>query len=462
MSTTISQFAQESVAQLYLGFFGRTPDTAGLYYWGQQIDQGVDPLVVSSGFARTPEFVAAYSGLSARQKIDLAYENILERSADPGGGQYWATQLENDKPISEIVWSLVNSAFANEGSADSLLIRSKINSALDEMAPIISDQPQSAWSISSGFGQINLAQALSAVLGISIQEGMDFHTGLNQSSITQWSTAAVQFDDVWAAGYTGKGVVIAAIDSGIDLNNASLAHDISPWSWNFVSNNANIQDDYGHGTAIASELIARPVDQVSNGLVGGAYDATLMVLKTIDSTGNGSQANLINAINYAVAHGANVINLSLGGGAYDIRMVQALENAADQGVIVVMAAGNFGEAAPQFPARYAQLNSSTIAVGSTMQNQDGSSSFDFSSNGAGSLTPYNYITAPGSEILAYNLDNYIDSWSGTSFATPLVTAAIANLLSANTGLQAEKIVDALVNTALNTSIELVGHSPYLV
>lgn len=443
MQTSRSQFAIDSAAQLYLGFFGRAPDTAGLAYWSSEIDRGATPVNVALGFAKSAEFEAAYGSLTASQQIDLAYRNILERAPDQGGARYWTSQLESGRPIGEIIWSLVNTAFVQQGTADGILIQEKIAAAQSWMAPVLLDQPSSPWSIKTGFGQIDLVSALAAAIGSPIREGMEFKT-----SIEQWSTPVIGFQDSWSAGFTGKGVVIASIDSGVDLNNAALTQNLSEWSWNFVGNNNNIQDDHGHGTAIASQMIARPLDPLEPGLIGGAFDAELMVLKVVDAKGNGTQANLIAAINHAVKHGADVINISLGGGGADANMLKALSHAADNGVIVTLAAGNAGANAPQYPARFAQQASSTIAVGSTSQNADGSVALFANTNAAGTNTPYNYVLAPGSKIMAYGLNDTIQSWSGTSFAAPFVSAAVANLLSANTGLAAHQIVDALVNTSV--------------
>ncbi|MBU3587833.1 S8 family serine peptidase [Polynucleobacter sp. 31A-FELB] len=452
MTRSISQFALDSATELYLGFFGRAPDAAGLYYWSTQISAGASPLDVANGFARSQEFVQNYGSLSAAGQVRLAYENILERSPDAGGLAYWTGRLQSGTSIGEIVWSLVHSAFTQEGTADALLVQGKVAAAQELMSPVILDIAQSTWNINSGYGVINVASALSSVLGISIQEGASF-----QTSIEQWPIPVTQFSDAWAAGYTGKGVVVAVIDTGLDLDNAALTHNISSLSWNFVANNQDVQDDNGHGTAVASQIISRAVEGQSNALMGAAYDAELMVLKAMDATGNGSRDNLIEAIYYAVDNGADVINLSLGGGPRSSEIFAALNYAAKNNVIVCMAAGNMGATAPQYPAAYVQGINSAIAVGSVMQNTNGDIVWASSSNAAGTVQPYNYISAPGSEVLAYGLDNVVQSWSGTSFATPYISAAVANLLSANTGLGAEQIVNALVNT----SIDLIGFQPSL-
>jgi subtilisin family serine protease len=178
----------------------------------------------------------------------------------------------------------------------------------------------------------------------------------------------------------------------------------------------------------------------------------------LGADGQGTQKNLVAAIHYAVDHGAQVINLSVGGRFNDASTLAALNYAAERGVIVCMAAGNSGASAPQYPAQFAKMSSTTIAVGSVTQNADGTIAWANSTNSAGSTVAYNYINAPGTKILGYGLNNAIQNWTGTSFATPYISAAAATLLSANTGLDAELIVNALVNT----SVGLVGVQPIVV
>ena len=446
MSIALSQFAQNSTAQLYLGFFGRAPDAAGFTYWSERISQGLSPLEVAKGFEQSPEFSLKYSGLSAADQVQLVYNNILERSPDPAGAQYWTEMLEAGSSIGQIVWSVVNSAFTQEGTRDGLLVQGKVQSAQNLISPVVLDIPTSNWSATSGFGVINVSAALSSILGVEIEQGASFKT-----SVEQWPIPVTHFAEAWSLGYAGKGVCVAVIDTGLDLNNPALNHNVSTLSWNFVLNNANIQDDNGHGTAVTSIITSGPNEQNSSVLLGGAYEAEIMVLKAVDEKGIGSEANLVAAINYAVDHGADVINLSLGG-ASGQKILEALSHAADHGVIVCMAAGNTGSSLPQYPAAYAQLSETTIAVGSVMQTVNGSVVWAPSSNSAGTTVPYNYVDAPGARVLAYGLNNEVQTWSGTSFATPLVTAAVANLLSINSGLGAEEIVNAIVNTA----VDLVG------
>ena len=441
-----SQFAEDTATELYLGFFGRAPDTAGLTYWATQIALGSSPLSVANNFALSAEFQTQYGALNPSQQIDLVYQDILGRTPDASGAQYWTSKLVAGTAIGEIVWNIVDAAFHQQGTADGLLVQNKVAAGEFLASAVVMNIPQTVWSTSSGFGEINVANAIAAAINTPIKQGTIVNTGLGA-----WQIGAAHFQDAWSAGYTGKGVVIAEIDTGIDLNNASLTHNLSSANWNFVANNNNVQDDNGHGTAVASEMIAYS-EGLNKGLLGGAYDAQLMVLKAMDSNGNGSIANLVSAINYAVNHGANVINISSGGLTADASELAALNYAQAHGVIVCMAAGNSGATTAQYPANFAQSLSTTIAVGASAQNIDGTVAFASNTNKAGAISAYNYVDAPGVHVLGYGLNGLVETWTGTSFAAPLVSAAVADVLSAHSGLTAAQIVQSVVNT----TVGLVG------
>lgn len=300
------------------------------------------------------------------------------------------------------------------------------------------------WSSHFGYGTADALKALSAVLGTPISD-----QPVPTYIASQWDLNSMHFDDLWAYGYTGKGIVIADIDTGIDLKNTALTQHLSAYNWNFVDNNNNVQDKNGHGTATASEMIA---SNTGSAVTGGAYDATLMVLKAMNDNGTGSAANISAAIRYAVDHGANVINLSLGGPLPSTLEQQALAYADAHGVAVIVAAGNAGTDDPQYPAIYAKNFQSVIAVGATTNTTNGLA-LSYFSNEAGSTTPFNFIDAPGSNITLYGLNSKVTQMSGTSMASPLVAAEIADLLSAHTNLSVQQIVTDVVHTA---SLSLIG------
>ncbi|MFZ4119899.1 MAG: DUF4214 domain-containing protein, partial [Polynucleobacter sp.] len=184
MSIPVTQYAFNSATQLYLGFFGRAPDTAGLYHWSNQISLGLSPIEVAKGFAQSAEFAQKYGPLTAGAKIDLAYQNILERKPDSGGHAFWTNRLETGTGIGEIVWSLVNAAFEQQGTADGLLVQNKVHAVETITAPVILDKPMAQWSPSAGYGVGNVASALSSLLGINIKQGTSFTSSIDQWPIT--------------------------------------------------------------------------------------------------------------------------------------------------------------------------------------------------------------------------------------------------------------------------------------
>lgn len=293
------------------------------------------------------------------------------------------------------------------------------------------------WSNASGWGQARIDKALELITGKSISpSAVDHFNPLN----------AMGFNAAWSNGYTGTGVVIADIDTGIDLHNSKLISNlhISEHNWNFIDQTNNVQDDNGHGTMTAEELAAGP--NFDDLIDGGAYDAQLMVLKALNASGQGSDASVAKAIEYAVDHGADIINLSLGQYTPDASLFSAMRYADAHGVIVVAAAGNSGSNAPNFPAAYAEFLPNVIAVGATQVIQDSISMSTFS-NHAGTEKPYNYVDALGVDIPGIGLYGQEGYWSGTSMATPYISAEAAILKQANPNASAAEIVQAITHSA---------------
>lgn len=310
------------------------------------------------------------------------------------------------------------------------------------------------WNNINGYGEINLIKALGLATGAPIKD-------VAPAIKLDWGITSAHFDDAWSAGYTGKGIVIANIDTGIDLNNKALTHNLSQYNWNFISNNSNVQDDNGHGSFTAGELIA---SNTNNGVVGACYDAELMVLKALDSKGSGSAANIAKAIVYAVDHGADVINMSLGSVLPQPALKTALQYATDHDVMVSIASGNNMGNSPTFPAAYAKTLSNVVSVGACMQ-INSKLNFAAFSNKTGSNTAYNYVDAPGAFIQGYDKAGKVISQTGTSMAAPYVAAEMAILKQAfeslfpslkNTDID-QYVIDAI--THATDSIGLTGVSP---
>jgi len=341
------------------------------------------------------------------------------------------------------------------------------NGILDHITknPIVATEPPptvpvtapvtAGWSGIDGYGNVNILKALSAEVGKAVVDGA-------APPNLGWGITASHFDDAWAAGYTGKGIVIADIDTGIDLKNVALTSNLSKYNWNFINNTVNVQDDNGHGSFTASEMIAK---NIGSGVVGAAPDAQLMVLKALDANGSGSADIISKAIIYAVDHGANVINMSIGGTVAMPILQTALQYAQSHNVFVAIAAGNSLSNTPNTPAIYAKGLDTVVAVGSSANNVGSGLSFSTFSSKTGSNTAYDYVTAPGTNILGYNQFGKVVTMSGTSMAAAYVSAEMAILEQASKELHPNALHKVLVQDVMgnmihNTdAISLVGVLP---
>jgi serine protease len=164
----------------------------------------------------------------------------------------------------------------------------------------------------------------------------------------QWHLRQLGMPDAWKRG-NGKGVVVAVIDTGVSKV-ADLAETKFVPGYNFLANNANADDDHGHGTHVAGTIAQSTNNKL--GVAGVAYGASIMPLKVLSARGSGSVAGIAQAIRWAADHGANVINMSLGGPTRLGSMGSAVKYARDKGVVIVAAAGNDGRGRVGYPAAY--------------------------------------------------------------------------------------------------------------
>ena len=174
-----------------------------------------------------------------------------------------------------------------------------------------------------------------------------------------------------------------------------------------------------------------------------AHDASIMPLRVLDNDGYGWTSDIISAVRWAADRGADVINLSLGGGGYSQAMADAISYASDQGSVVVMAAGNSGRNSPDHPAAHAIDHG--IAVGAVDRNR----SLAGFSNRAGS-SELDYVTAPGVNIYSAVPGGGYDTFNGTSMATPHVAGIAGLLKSHDRNLSPSSIEDLLTGSASNS------------
>lgn len=259
--------------------------------------------------------------------------------------------------------------------------------------------------------------------------------GVRRASLDR-SVPQIGAPTAWKAGYTGKGVKIAVLDTGADDTHPDLKGQILA-SKNF-SGAPDTKDHFGHGTHVSS--IAAGTGAKSGGKFKGvAPDAKLLEGKVLDDDGFGDDSGILAGMEWAVAQGADVINLSLGG--TDTPGIDPLEAAvdklsADSGVLFAIAAGNEGDGAGTVGSPGSA--DSALTVGAV---DDNDLLADFSSRGPrvgdGAIKPD--VTAPGVDITAAaSPGSVIDkevgqspagylTISGTSMATPHVAGAAALL-----------------------------------
>ncbi len=236
------------------------------------------------------------------------------------------------------------------------------------------------------------------------------------SYASQWWLPAVGDRTMWALG-RGNGVIVAVIDTGVDLTHPDLVANLLSNGYNFGDGNAIPQDVLGHGTKVAGIIAAGQNNGI--GVSGLAPQAQILPIK-INPGGEGTFTSdrLATAIDYAVSRGARVINLSLTVDQQTQTVQDAILSALSRGVIMVAAAGN--EASPvAFPANM----SGVIGVAATDQSVKLAS---FSNSG-----PEISVAAPGVNIYSTVLGGSYGDGSGTSFAAPIVAATIANMLAIN-------------------------------
>ncbi len=173
----------------------------------------------------------------------------------------------------------------------------------------------------------------------------------------QWHLDQINMPEAWMLT-RGEGVTVAVVDTGVtkveDLGGTELVP-----GWNFVTDSADAQDDHGHGTHVAG-TIAQTTDNAV-GVAGVAGHARIMPIKVLSGSGSGSVAGIAEGIRWAADHGAQVINMSLGGPFNSPVLANAVRYAHDHGVVVVCAAGNDGRGRVSYPA----ANRGAIAVAAT-------------------------------------------------------------------------------------------------
>jgi|GEM_PF-4404106 len=276
----------------------------------------------------------------------------------------------------------------------------------------------------------------------------------------QWGLTKINAPAAWDVTKGSASVVVAVIDSGVDLDHPELAPllvpgfdmvDLGPnptpnpgWRFegDFAGRDSIPEDEVGHGTHVAGTIAA--VSNNGVGVAGVGWQTRIMPIKALTRvvrisdgrvSGTGSSADVAAAIRYAADNGAHVINMSLGSPSATSVEASAVAYAVSKGVVVVAAMGNDGSSSPSFPAAYPDV----IAVAAVQSNESRAA---FSQTG-----PHIDISAPGVGILSTYLAGGLATMQGTSMASPHVAGVAALVKAVKPTLTAAEIGDILRSTA---------------
>jgi len=281
----------------------------------------------------------------------------------------------------------------------------------------------------------------------------------------QWSLLQIGLPDAWEVTTGSPDILIAIVDSGIQLDHPDLADkiwtnpgeipgnhldddgngkvdDLHGWRYyhqytnlGFVpAEDANVRDDFGHGTHVAGIAAASTNNQI--GISGISWGSHILPVKVLDEWGSGWYSDIAAGIIYAADNGAQIINLSLGGEQPSDLLSSAVDYAHNHGALVIAATGNSGEAV-LYPAAYDPV----LAVSATDENDLRPAFSNFG--------PQVDLAAPGTNIYStWYRTNYLTK-SGTSMATPHVSGAAALLWSLKPNLDADAIANALMHSSLD-------------
>lgn len=301
----------------------------------------------------------------------------------------------------------------------------------------------------------------------------------------QWYLDAIHAREGWRSTTGSRDVVVAVIDSGVDIDHEDLRGNI--WTnakeiagngkdddkngypddvhgWNFVSDNPDvrptstpggIEEAWIHGTVVSS--IIGGVGNNDIGISGVAWRVRIMPLVVLDTDGNGRDDQLIKAVRYAMANGADIINFSLVGYEPDALLAEAIRDATEKGLLVVSAAGN-GELpggvdmdrTPGYPAcdkGASSLGKLTVTAIDRKNRKVSRANF-------GSCVD---VSAPGGDMFAArpprdphdpsgHAAGYVDGLNGTSVAAPLVSGLAALLKSLHPTWRGPEIAQRILDT----------------
>lgn len=249
----------------------------------------------------------------------------------------------------------------------------------------------------------------------------------------QWNLPLIETLQGWEIGKGSQDIKVAVVDTGVDLDHPDLQGHLLE-GFNVVSEGKALPyDDVGHGTHVAGVISA--VVNNGEGVAGMTWHNPILPVKVLDASGSGSTYAVAQGIIWAADNGAKVINMSLGNYADAQFLHDAIKYAFEKDVVLIAASGNDNTERPGYPAAYDEV----FAVAATDSNKNKAS---FSNYG-----DYIDVAAPGVNIPSTYPNNQYAALSGTSMASPHVSALAALIRSANPLLKNTEVMDIMRRSA---------------
>ncbi|MCA1293012.1 S8 family peptidase [Paenibacillus sp. alder61] len=259
----------------------------------------------------------------------------------------------------------------------------------------------------------------------------------------QWNLPIIETNRGWTLSKGSNDVIVGVVDTGVDLKHPDLKGRLLE-GYNVIAPDQAPSDDVGHGTHV-SGIISANVNN-NEGIAGMMWGGKILPVKALDSTGSGTTYSVAQGIIWATDHGAKVINMSLGNYADSQFLHEAIKYAFDRDVVLIAATGNDNTERPGYPAAYPEV----LSVSATDYRQQRAS---FSNYG-----DYVDVMAPGESIASTYPDNQYAALSGTSMASPHVSALAALIRSINPELKNTEVMDIIRSNVIDLGDP--GHDKY--
>ncbi|KAK3582546.1 hypothetical protein CHS0354_024100 [Potamilus streckersoni] len=429
VTPVISTFSSTSISF----YRGRVPQTSLLKPFKPSFDKKIFPFASSAVISRSSVNVVSAKEVDARAHLEryriidvpdtvdaTALLNDLKKSADIEYTEpdYVCRLFADD-------WSVPNDVFYNEQWTLSYIYA------------------QSAWGVTKGSPTVKI--------GI-IDSGVDYtHPDLVQNIFIN-SAEDINKNGIfeaWSSSETRNGKS-GDLDN-IDQDGNGFTDDVSGWNFtdiptsvengNLVENThspgPNSMDKIGHGTSVAGVIAAQANNSI--GIAGLAPNCKIVPLKIFSASQESLYSNIVQAMLYAISSGCQVVNMSFGGGYPSQLMQDVIRYAVSKNVVIVAAAGNSFSESVEYPSGYEE----TVTVTGV--------------NKSGKNTLFNYgyqvdLAAPAVSVYTTKLGGGYASVSGTSFAAPIVSAAVGLMLSVKPTLSPEAVKNILKSTATDVGL----------